>query len=113
MTMKHIAAVAVFAVLSACAQVGGLTGADTLNKQLAAGYATVTALDQTALSLKTAGKLAPADQANVVAVSQAAIAGLDIASASSATDPAGANAKLTSIMATLTALQAYLATKGH
>lgn len=116
MTMKHIAAVAVFSVLSACAMNATAPGGaaiPTIQGGIAAGYAAVTALDQTAATLQAAGKLSAADKANVIASSEAALTGLDLAETLATTDATSASAKLTSVMTVLGALQVYLATKGH
>ena len=114
--MKHIAIVAVFAVLSACTSIATAPGGasiPTIQASIAAGYAAVTALDQTASTLQAAGKLSAADKANVIASSEAALTGLDLAESLASTDSTSASAKLTSVMTAVGALQVYLATKGH
>lgn len=97
-------------MFAACAQLG-VPAADTFNKRLLAGYQTVETVASTASTLRTAGKLSDADRDNVVATSRTAIAGLDLAKQTHATNPQAGNDKLTATITVLTALQAYLATK--
>lgn len=112
----------VVAVAFGCAQLG-MSPADTFNKKLAAGYATVDAVAQGATQLVQQGKLHPTDQANVVATTKAGVQGLDLArsiyaqscppgSPATCAAPA-ATAKLEATIAVLTAMQTYLATKGN
>jgi len=96
------------ALLQACA---GLTP-DTFNKKLAAGYATVQTVNESAGSLLTANKISKKDAQNVVDTSRMAVAGLDTAAEIGKTDLSAGNAKLTATIAIVTALQAYLVTKG-
>lgn len=102
---------ALLLVLAACAQLG-VPAADTFNKRLLAGYQTVEAIATSAGSLRAAGKLSDADRDNVVATSRTAIAGLDLARQVHQTNPQAGDDKLSATITVLTALQAYLATKG-
>jgi hypothetical protein len=100
-----------FLLLSACAQLG-VPSPDTFNKRALAGYSTVEGIAKTATELRTAGKLSDADRDNVVATSRTAIAGLDLARQVHSANPQAGEDKLTATIAVLTALQAYMATKG-
>lgn len=106
------------AISTGCAQLG--LQPDTFNKKMAAGYATVAAVSDSARIAYASGKLSEKDRTNVVSTARAGVEGLDLAqSIYASTCPAGspptceapaANAKLTATLAILTALQAYLAT---
>lgn len=95
---------------SACAQLG-LPTAQTFNEKLAAGYSSVTAVRDTATTLLVAKKISPDDAQNVQNQADNARAGLDIARSAHAVNATAADAKLTQVMAALTALQSYLAKK--
>ena len=121
-TVAALLATALVIGVSACAQLG-LSPADTFNKKLAAGYATVDAVAQGATALVNQGKLGDSDKANVVATTKAAVQGLDLArslytqacppgSPATCTAPS-ATTKLEATIAVLTAMQTYLATKGN
>ena len=99
-------------MLSACAQLG-LPQANTFNERLAVGYTTVTAVRTSAASLVTAKKISPDDGQNVLAQTDAARAGLDVARSLAKTDLAAADGKLNAVRTVLTALQSYLAAKGN
>ncbi len=101
-----------FAGLVACAQVG-LPNADTFNQKLAVAYSAVTQVRTTATTLLQAKKISADDAQNVNNQADHARAGLDIARAVSKTDLTAADAKLTAVHTVLTALSAYLATKGN
>lgn len=98
-------------LLAACAQLG-VPEADTFNKKVFAGYNTVEGIAKTASDLRTAGKLSDGDRDNVVATARSAIQGLDLAKTLHASNPQAGNDKLTATITVLTALQAYLATRG-
>lgn len=117
--MKRLVLLASMLALSACAQLG-LSAPDTFNKRIAAGYATVQVVAESAKTAYAAGKLSEKDRTNVVATTRAGVEGLDLAqtmhsavcpptAAPTCAAPA-ADAKLTATLAILTALQAYLAT---
>lgn len=95
----------------ACAQLGVPT-ADTLNERIAVALATNTAVRASATQLLTDGKISAEDGANVLASTDAARAGIELARSLGATDLTAANAKLTAATTVLTALQTYLATRG-
>jgi hypothetical protein len=86
----------------------GVPAPETFSERLAVGYATVTTARNTAATLVSEGSLSAEDGENVLEQTDNARAGLDIARKISATDPDGANARLTSILVGLEALQAYL-----
>lgn len=121
--IRHLAlpVVGIFAAVVMGCTALGVPAADTFNKKMAAGYATVQVVAESAKSAYTAGKLSEKDRTNVVTTTRAAIEGLDLAqTAYSATCPASAppgcvapaaDAKLVATLAVLTALQAYLATQ--
>lgn len=117
--MKRILMILALA-LAGCAQVG--LQADTFSEKIAAGYATVQTLAEAASFAYDAKKITEADKANVVATARAGVQGLDLAQSiyagacpKTAPQPCAAPAadvKLQATLAVLTALQAYLATKG-
>ena len=122
----HLTALFCTLMLFGCAQLG-VPAADTFNKKLYEGYATVAYVAQSAQQLRISGHLSDADRANVVASSQAAVNGLDLAASMHATacpaaqpaaagNPActapAANAKLSATLLVLQALQTYLNTQG-
>jgi hypothetical protein len=84
----------------------------TFNERLAAGYKTVETVADTAITLRTAGKITQADARNVAATNDTALAALDVTKGLSKTDLTAADAKLAATLAILTQLQAYLAAKG-
>ena len=100
----------VLALLVGCAQLGLPTPATT-NERIAAAQASVTQARATATQLLQAKKISSDDAQNVLKQTDAAREGIDLVRTMSAADPAGANNRLTQIVAVLTALQAYLATK--
>jgi hypothetical protein len=83
----------------------------TFNERIAASYALVTTLRETATTLLNAGKISGTDGANVLQVTDVARAGIDVARTLSATDLTSADAKLTATNTALVALQQYLATR--
>lgn len=101
----------VILAIAACANLG-MQQPDTFNKKVAVAYTTVTAVAESATTALKAGKLSTSDANNVVTTSKAALAAIDVAVAMSVSNPTGANDKLTSTLAILTALQAYLAAQG-
>lgn len=105
--MKHICLFIAALLLAACAQLG-VPAADTFNKKALAAHQTVTAVAQSATTLRTAGKLSDADKANIVASLTAAEQAIDLATALSKTDATAGSTKLDSAVIALTALQSYL-----
>ena len=99
------------ACLTACQSLG-VPPADTFNKKLAAGYATVQTVADSTRSLFAAGKIAPADAQRVQKANTEALAGLDAASALARTDMTQADTRLTVAITVLSGLQAFLATHG-
>lgn len=93
-----------------CAQLG-ITSAPTFNEDLAIAYTSVTTIRQTATQLLNAKKLTAADGQNVLAQTDNARSGLDIARTLSSTNLASATGKLTAIKTVLSALTTYLATR--
>lgn len=93
--------------LSACS-VFGVPTPQSFNERLAVGYATVTTTRDTAAALVSSGSISADDGQNVLEQTDNARAGLDIARSISVVDPDGANARLTSILVGLEALQTYL-----
>jgi len=96
--------------LAACAQLG-LPTPTTMNEKLAAAQGSVTQVRTTATNLLTAKQITVADAENALKVTDAASEGIAVARTLSATDPNAAQARLTMIVTTLTAIQAYLASK--
>lgn len=99
-----------FALLSACAQLG-LPSPETMNEKIAAAQGTVTQIRVTATQLLQAKKIAVNDAENVLKSTDAATEGIAVARTLSAQDPGAAQSKLTATVTVLTALQAYLASK--
>lgn len=97
--------------IAGCAQLG-VQAPKTFNEKALAAYGTVEGIAKTALTLRQAGKLSDADRDNVVDTLRSSVQGIDLAKVISQTDPAGGLTKLDTSIAVLTALQAYLATKG-
>jgi hypothetical protein len=100
-----------FVLLTACATIG-VEAPKTFNEKLGAGYATVTAVRDTTGTLLTANKLSADDAQNVQAQADNARTGLDLARQIHATNPSGGDAKLDAVVTGLTALQAYLNSRG-
>ena len=98
-------------VLTACASLGVQAPA-TFNQKALAAHATVTAIANSAATLRTAGKLSDADRDNVVSTLRSAEAGIDMAVLTYKTNAQAGSDKLTATITVLTALQTYLATKG-
>jgi hypothetical protein len=105
------AAMAVLVFLTACSSLG-LTSPETFNQKALAAQNTVTAIASSALTLRQAGKLSDADRDNVVTTLRSAQQGIDLATLIYKQDPAGGMTKLDTTITVLSALQAYLATKG-
>ena len=98
-------------VLAACASLGVQAPA-TFNQKVLAAHATVTAIANSAGTLRATGKLSDADRDNVVSTLRSAEAGIDLAVTTYKANPPAGGDKLTATITVLTALQAYLATKG-
>lgn len=98
-------------MLTACATLG-LEQPKTFNERLAAAYTTVTAARDSAGTLLSSGKITAADAQQVQNQCDNVRSGLDIARDIHAKDPPAGDAKLTAVLAGLTALQAYLQTRG-
>ena len=98
-------------MLAACAQLG-LPTPDTINEKIAAAQGSVTQVRVTATQLLNSKTITVADAENALKVTDAASEGIVVARALAAQDPNAAQARLTMIVTTLTAVQAYLATKG-
>src|SRR5260221_445763 len=119
--MRLLAALAVAISLSGCAYLG-LQTADTFNQKLAYAYGQVTAARKGATSVITASCQTPgtpdcqnavADGKHVQQMADEARQGLDLAkSYAAAGNTQQANAQLQLETAALTALQAYLLSKG-
>lgn len=114
--MKHdlyprLAAIFLFVLLSACAQLG-LAPADTLDKKLAYAYGTHTAVLQSATSAVIHKDITPDDGKQVLKLADESRTLLDAAQSLSASgDLTGANNKLVLATAILTQLQTYLRSK--
>jgi hypothetical protein len=91
----------------------GIPKPENFSEKLASGYTTVTGVRNTAATLLTAEKIGSADAQNIQDGADNARAGLDIARTLQGTDPTAAQNRLTATLTVLTALEAYLATKGN
>jgi len=98
-------------MLAACSNLGVQAPA-TFNQKVLAAHGTVTAIANTASTLRASGKLSDADRDNIVSTLRSAEAGIDLAVLTFKTNPQAGGDKLTATITVLTALQAYLATKG-
>jgi len=101
---------AAFVVLAGCAALGVQTP-KTFEERVAAGYATIEAVADTAGSLLDAGKITVDDAKNVVEHTRVAHAGLVIAEQVRATDPTAAENRLVAIITALSAINDYLLCK--
>lgn len=112
--MKKILAVhylLFIALIVGCAQLG-LPQPQDFNERLTAGYSTVAFLNDTATKLLTAKKIGSDDAQQVLDQTRNLKSGLDIARKMQTTDPKGADSKLTAIRTALSALNAYLTSRG-
>lgn len=103
----HLAMVAALSVLTACALLGGAS-AKTFNERLAVGYSTVTGVRQVATSLVQSDAITADDAANIQRQADVARAGLDVAAKLQTVDLKSAEARLTSTLQILHALEDYL-----
>lgn len=94
----------------ACAQVG-LPPAETFSDKLAAGYSLNAQVRATAAELLKIKKISVADAEQVLAQTDNARAGLDVARELSKFNLEAADAKLTAMRTALLAVQTYLATR--
>jgi hypothetical protein len=102
---------AMCAIVGAC-QYMGVPKAETFNQRVAGAYTSVTTTRDTTRLLLNAGHITTADAQNVQDQCDNARLGIDIARTIRMTDPGAAETKLTSILAALTALDAYLKSRG-
>lgn len=110
-TMRFLILCFTVSFLPACANLG-IPDATTFNQKLAVGYATVTAVRDTATKLVTAQRISVKDAQNVLEQTDNARTGLDVArSMYREGQKISADNKLESINVALRALQTYLA--GH
>jgi len=98
-------------MLSACAQLG-IGQADTFAKKQLGAYTTVKTIAQSTLALEKSGVLSKDEAANIKNQNRAALTAIDMAGQIAETNIKDANTRLTSAITILTALQAFLATKG-
>jgi hypothetical protein len=99
-------------LLSACSVLGVPTP-QTFNEKEAMAISSVTAIRSTALSLLEANKITAADAQNIQKQADTAREAIVVAETIHQANPAGGADRLTAIIAGLTAIQTYLATKGH
>jgi hypothetical protein len=96
--------------LSACAQLG-IPSPKTFDERLVAGYATNTAVRESATELLKAKKISSSDAQHVLDATRNARQGLDIAKQLKAQDPKSAEAKLKAVRLTIDAVNNYLKSK--
>jgi hypothetical protein len=99
-------------LLAACQSLG-VPSPQTFNEKEAAAISTVTAIRGTALSLLTSNKITAADAQNIQAQADNAREAIQVADQIHAANPEAGGDRLTAIVAGLTALQTYLATRSH
>jgi len=97
-------------MLSACAALG-LPSPETMNEKIAAAQGSVTQVRATATDLLNQKLISVADAENALRTTDAASDGIAVARTLAAQDPNAAQARLTMIVTTLTAVQAYLASR--
>jgi hypothetical protein len=97
--------------LTGCAALG-VEKPQNFEERLAGGYATVSAIRASGQQLALAGKIGKADAQDIQAQADTARAALDITAQIHDTDPTAAENRLNATIIALTALQAYLASKG-
>lgn len=97
-------------LLSACAQLG-LQQPATFPEKLAAAVATNAEVRKQAADALVLGAIDVDQAKSILQTTDAVRQGLEIARGVYATDPNAANARLNTLVATLTALQAHLASK--
>lgn len=112
MRIRNYAAFACLCWLLTACSVLGVATPKTFNERLAASYTTVTGIRNTAGTLLVAGKITASDAANVQQQADNARTGLDLARQIHATNPPAGDAKLDAVVTALTALEAYLRTRG-
>ena len=100
----------VCALLVACSSLG-LPTPETFNEKVAATQSSVTQIRQTATQLLNSKKIGVGDAENVLKGTDAASEGIAVARVMYSQDPDAAQARLKMIVAALTAIQSYLATK--
>jgi hypothetical protein len=98
------------ALLMGCASMG-VPEAKTFEDKLAVATTSVTQVRKVALVLLEGNKISKADAQNVQNQADAAREGIALAVAIRTTDPAAAQTKLTTAIAVLRQLDAYLATR--
>ncbi len=111
--MRHVRNLAwafTLAVLVGCAALG-VPKPETFNQRLASGYATVTTVRQTTLTLLESRTISSADAQNVQNQANTAREGLDVARDIHRTLPQAGEDKLAVTNAVLQSLQKYLASK--
>lgn len=108
---QRYAAILLILMAAGCSNLG-LPSPQTFNQKIAVAIGSVTAVRNSATTLLVAKKITVADAENVQTAANNARAGIDVARTIEASDPVGANSKLTAVTTVLTALQGYLAEKG-
>lgn len=98
-------------LLAGCSTLG-IPQAETFNQRLAAGYTLAAGITDAALIFAQAEKITVDDAQNVRDQTANLKAGLDIVNTLHASNPGAAEDRLTAILASLTALDAYLKSRG-
>lgn len=110
--LRSLNAIWLIAVLLAGCETIGIPQPTAFNDRLAAGYTTVTGVTDAALILAQAGKIDKGDAQNIHDQAVNLKAGLDIVRTLHAEQPGVAEDRLSAVLAGLTALDAYLKTRG-
>lgn len=100
----------VLLALTACGALG-VQSPQTFSQRLATGYVTVTGVRSMSNTMLAAQKIGSADHQNIEQQADNARAGLDIASNLAKVDQSSAEAKLTSVLTVLDALETYVLSK--
>jgi hypothetical protein len=110
-TLQRRYTLLVLVALVGCAQLGIPTPTTFNEKFVVVVGATDEVVKDATLALQ-AKKITPDDAQNVVAAAETAKSGLTIARSLSSANPAAADAKLTAVKTAVTAVQAYLISRG-
>lgn len=89
----------------------GLPTPEKFNERLALAYSTATTIVEGTRVVLLTKKITPDDAQNILKQTDNLVAALDVARAMNKSDPVAANTKLSVTITSLTALQAYLASK--
>lgn len=108
--LRFILAMAIALSMSACETIGA-PAPKSFKQSVPVAVATVTSVRQSATALLQAGKITPKEASNVQLQADNARTAIDLAQQIHATDPAGAQTKLTAALLVLSTLNQFLMEK--